>query len=205
MPKPAWWDTGMPWRALRWQLPVANEEPQVVAGIVVHQRGQFGWNRGDWVNGGSRERSFHFGLDVIGWISGSGECLPLSKQIVCCSPLEGVATFVEPDEHKHLSVILRHSSARAGRRRFSFFGDLEDVRIRKGQGVSAGSPLGRPMKLHEDYRFFHFGIGYEIEGREQWNRIYINPGFSIDGNIEVRGRIPWTSQRSNRIACTPYR
>ena len=61
------------------------------------------------------------------------------------------------------------------------------------------------MKLREDYRFFHFGIGYEIEGREQWNRIYINPGFSIDGNIEVRGRIPWTSQRSNRIACTPYR
>ena len=177
----------------------------MVAGIVVHQRGQFGWNRGDWVNGGSRERSFHFGLDVIGWISESGECLPLSKQIVCCSPLEGVATFVEPDEHNHLSVILRHSSARAGRRRFSFFGDLEDVRIRKGQSVSAGSPLGRPMKLREDYRFFHFGIGYEIEGREQWNRIYINPGFSIDGNIEVRGRIPWTSQRSNRIACTPYR
>jgi hypothetical protein len=189
--KPEWWDTGLPWRAVRWQLPVVSMEEHTVAGIVVHEKGQYGWNRGDWVNGGSRERSFHYGLDVIGWISDSGVSLPLTKQILCCSPLEGVVTFVGPDEHDHLAVVLRHSAARDGRRRFSFFGDLEEVHIKKGQRVRAGSRLGRPSKLREDYRFFHFGIGYETEGKELWNKIYINPGFSIGGKIQIRRKIPW--------------
>jgi hypothetical protein len=192
-PPQEWWDTVLPWRALRWQLPVISMEKDAVAGIVVHERGQYGWNQGDWVNGGSRERSFHFGLDVIGWISDAGVSLPLSKQIVCCSPLEGVVTFVGPDEHDHLAVLLRHSAARAGRRRFSFFGDLEEIHIKKGQRVIPGSRLGRPSKLREDYRFFHFGIGYETEGREEWNRIYINPSFSICGKIQIRRRIPWAA------------
>jgi len=190
--RPEWWDTGLPWRALRWQLPVACMGQHAVAGIVVHEKGQYGWNRGDWVNGGSRERSFHYGLDVIGWISDSGVSLPLSKQIVCCSPLEGIVTFVGPDEHNHLAVVLRHSSARAGRRRFSFFGDLEELYIKEGQKVIAGSKLGRPSTLREDYHFFHFGIGYETEGKVEWNKTYINPSFSIGGEIQIRRRIPWT-------------
>jgi hypothetical protein len=135
--------------------------------------------------------------------------------MVCLSVVEGVVGRVESYEHSLLSVLLRHSSARAGRRRFSFFGDLEEVHIKKGRKVAAGASLGRPCLLRKNYRFFHFGIGYEIEGKEEWNRVYINPGFSIDGRIEVRGRIPWpgsadagkragreAGEEDNRNACT---
>jgi hypothetical protein len=191
--KPDWWGTDLPWRALRWRLPLQSVDGHAVVGIVVHRNGQYGWSHEDWVNGRRGELAFHYGLDVIGWIADSGSSLPLNKGIVCCSPLEGVATCVEPDEHKHLSVVLRHSSAHRGRRRFSFFGDLEDVYIKKGHKVIAGASIGRPCLLWKNHRFFHFGIGYEIEEKPEWNRIYINPTFSIDGRIEIRGRIPWTA------------
>ena len=181
-----WWETSLPWRSLGWHLPLASLDERKAIGLVVHRRGQFGWSQGDWVSGSRGERSFHFGLDIIGWIAESGQSLPLSRDIVCCSPLEGVATIVEPDEHNHRSVVIRHSSASARRRRFSFFGDLEEIRVKKGQKVAAGAPLGRPCLLrNRGHRFFHFGMGYELEGKTEWHRLYINPRFSIEGAIEV--------------------
>jgi hypothetical protein len=181
-----WWGTALPWRALSWHLPIIGVHGDVVTGIVVHEQGQYGWNVGDWVAGEGRQRDYHFGLDIVGWLGDSERSHPLDKRVVCGSPLRGIVDYVQPDEHDHLSVVIRHSSVRAARRRFSFFGDLEEVHVKKGQEVDAGSSLGRPCRLRGTHRFFHFGIGYEVALRGQWRRFYVNPAPSIDGQIEVR-------------------
>jgi hypothetical protein len=186
-----WWSTTLPWRSLNWRLPVASVKHQNVSGIVVHRQGQYGRNRGDWVSGDRLEEGFHFGLDIIGWIGDSGLSQPLDGRVVCGSPLEGIVEYVEQDEHDHLSVVVTHSSVRAKRVRFSFFGDLEKVYVKKRQKVGAGAPLGRPYELDRRFRFFHFGIGYAVRVKGEWQRYYIDPRPSIDGKIEIRGRVPW--------------
>ena len=194
--QPHWWNKGLSWRALNWRLPVRSVNGSGVTGLVVHRDGQYGWSNRDWVSGAPAERDFHFGLDVIGWITDSGATLPLDNRIVCCSPLEGTTSFVGPDEHGHMAVVLRHSPDDVVRRRFSFIGDLEEVYVERGEQVPAGLPLGRPYVFRKNYRFFHFGIGYEIAGTEKRRRVYINPAFSIDGRLEIRERIPFPSNRS---------
>lgn len=189
--RPQWWNTLLPWRALGVHLPVATVPRNKVTGIVVHRQGQYGWNQGNWVDGDPSGYAVHYGLDVIGWADGP-EVHLLRTKIVCCSPIEGVVAWVGPDEHGNPSINLRHSPRTADRRRFSFFGDLEEVFVEAGQSVSAGEALGRPCLFRKSCRFFHFGMGYEIRRNGKWQDVFINPGSLMPGTIEIRPRLPWT-------------
>lgn len=188
--RPQWWNTLLPWRALGARLPVTTSGRREVTGLVVHRQGRYGWNKGNWVNGDPSGWAVHYGLDIIGWLSNS-ELHRLDGKSICCSPLEGVVAWVGPDEHGQLSINLRHSSRSAERRRFSFFGDLQKVFVKAGQTVSAGTPLGLPNPFRQGYRFFHFGMGYEIRQNGKWRDIFINPGSLVPGNIVVRPELPW--------------
>jgi hypothetical protein len=179
----------LPWRSIRLQSPVATRKLHKVTGLVVHRQGQFGLNRGDWVNGDRNGTAFHHGLDVIGWIGESG-VNPLDDQTVCCSPLHAVVDFVGPDEHEQPSIVLRHSSIRSKRIRFSFFGDLEEIYVKERQEIPENTPLGRPSLFRNKTRFFHFAIGYELSHQERSWDSFVNPCSSLDGKIAVRGRMP---------------
>lgn len=186
----AWWNGLLPWRALSPKLPVATVPTNNVTGLVVHRQGQYGWNTGNWVNGDPDGEAVHYGLDIIGWVGHSGPH-PLDKHSVCCSPLEGVVAWVGADEHGYPSMNLRHSSRVAGRRRFSFFGDLDEVYVKAGQSVSAGTLLGRPAPFREGCRFFHFGMGYEVRRNGKWQDVFIDPGAAMKAAIVVRSALPW--------------
>jgi hypothetical protein len=188
--RPQWWTTTLPWRALKLQSPVTTMKPGKVTGIIIHKQGQFGLNRGDWVNGDRSGKAFHRGLDVIGWIGEDG-LNPLDKRTVCCSPLHAIVLFVGPDQHGHPSVVLRHSSPRAERIRFSFFGDLEEVYVKEGQEIAVNTSLGLPCRFRGKYRFFHFGIGYEISRNGKSLDSYVNPRSSLEVKVAVQGRMPW--------------
>lgn len=190
--RPPWWNTLLPWRALSPHLPIATVPKNKVAGIVVHRQGQYGWNKGNWVDGDPSGYAVHYGLDIIGWAGDSG-LYPLQTEIVCCSPIEAVVAWAGPDEHGHPSINLRHSSRVAQRRRFSFFGDLEELFVKAGETVSASQPLGRPCLFRKRCRFFHFGMGYEIRRNGKWQDVFIDPGPVIPGRIEVRPTLPWTN------------
>lgn len=190
--RPLWWNTLVPWRALDARLPVSTLPKNKATGLVVHRQGQYGWNKGNWVDGDPNGYAVHYGLDIIGWAGASG-LYPLQTDIVCCSSIEGVVAWVGPDEHGNPSINLRHSPRTADRRRFSFFGDLEVVFVKAGQSVSAGEPLGRPCLFHKKCRFFHFGMGYEIRRNGKWQDVFIDPGRVIPGHIEVRPTLPWTN------------
>jgi hypothetical protein len=190
--KPSWWTSLLPWRALTPHLPVATLPKNKVTGLVVHRQGRFGWNKGNWVDGDPDGYSVHYGLDIIGWI-GNSELHLLDKQSVCCSPLQGVVAWVGPDEHGQPSINLRHSSRLARRRRFSFFGDLEEVYVEAGQSVCSGTPIGRPHRLRERCRFFHFGVGYEVRRNGKWHDVFIDPGPVLNGPIVVQRDLPWRS------------
>lgn len=190
--RPPWWNTLLPWRALSSHLPIATVPKNKVTGLVVHRQGRFGWNKGNWVDGDPSGYAVHYGLDIIGWAGDSG-LHPLQTEIVCCSPIEGVVAWVGPDEHGYPSINLRHSSRVAQRRRFSFFGDLEELYVKAGETVSAGKPLGRPCLFRKNCRFFHFGMGYEIRRNGKWQDVFIDPGPVIPGRLEVRPTLPWTN------------
>ena len=188
--RPPWWNTLLPWRALSPHLPLATLPKNKVTGLVVHRQGQFGWNKGNWVDGDPEGYAVHYGLDVIGWV-GNSELHLLDKQAICCSPLQGVVVWIGPDEHGQPSIILRHSPRDAERRRFSFFGDLEDVYVKAGESVSTGSFLGRPYPLGKKWRFFHFAIGYEVRLKGKWQDVFIDPGPPLGGTIVVQRELPW--------------
>lgn len=190
--RPPWWSTLLPWRALSSHLPIATVPENKVTGLVVHRQGRYGWNKGNWVDGDPSGYAVHYGLDIIGWAGDSG-LHPLQTEIVCCSPIEGVVAWVGPDEHGYPSINLRHSSRVAQRRRFSFFGDLEELYVKAGETVSAGKPLGRPCLFRKNCRFFHFGMGYEIRRNGKWQDVFIDPGPVIPGRLEVRPTLPWTN------------
>lgn len=187
--KPTWWNTRLPWRALNPQLPVANSLQKPVTGIVVHPQGRYGWNRGNWVDDDPEGYAVHYGLDIIGWLGSSGS-RPLDKHSICCSPAQGIVAWTGPDEHGFASIIVRHSARSMDRRRFSFFGDLEEVFVKKGQEVERGTPLGPPLHLRRKGRFFHFSLGYEIRRNGRWQDVFIDPGFSLNGKIVVRRPFP---------------
>lgn len=188
--RPLWWNTLLPWRALGCHLPVATTDKRQVTGLVVHRQGRYGWNQGNWVDGDPSGWAVHYGLDVIGWLNKS-EPHRLDGKSICCSPADGVVAWVGADEHGQASMNLRHSSRTAERRRFSFFGDLQDVYVKAGQRVSAGTPLGRPNPFRQGWRFFHFGMGYEIRRGGKWQDVFINPGPLLPGNIITRRELPW--------------
>jgi hypothetical protein len=190
--KPLWWNSLLPWRTLKPCLPLATVSGATVAGLVVHRQGQYGENQGNWVDGDPTGYATHFGLDIIGWLANSEPHVHiLDKQIVCCSPLDGVIAWTGADEHGSPSINMLHSSRTAKRRRFSFFGDLEEVYVRAGQRVSAGTPLGRPCVFKRRCRFFHFGMGYEIRRNGKWCDIFIDPGPALKARIVVRPNLPW--------------
>ena len=188
--RPAWWNSLTPWRALQPCLPIATLLRNRVTGLVVHRQGRFGWNRGNWVNGDPDGYAVHYGLDIIGWVGGSQPHF-LDKRVVCCSPLAGVIAWVGADEHGYPSINLRHSSRVADRRRFSFFGDLEEVYVKAGQDVSAGTPLGRPTPFRRNCRFFHFGMGYEVRPNGKWQDVFIDPAPPMRARIVVQSDLPW--------------
>lgn len=188
--RPWWWNKLLPWRDLTPRLPLATVPKNRVKGLVVHRQGQYGWNTGNWVTGEAEGEAVHYGLDIIGWLGGSGPH-SLDQNSICCSPLEGVVAWVGPDEHGYPSINLRHSSRVAGRRRFSFFGDLAEVYVRVGQSVSAGTPLGRPAPFREGCRFFHFALGYEVRRNGKWLDVFIDPGPCLRRPIVVRPALPW--------------
>lgn len=192
--QPLWSNSLLPWRALKPCLPLAHVSGTRVAGLVVHRQGRYGENQGNWVDGDPSGYATHFGLDIIGWLANS-EPHVLDKQIVCCSPFDGVVTWTGADEHGCPSINLLHSSRTAKRRRFSFFGDLEEVYIRAGQRVTSGTPLGRPGVFKQKWRFFHFGMGYEIRRNGKWHDIFIDPGPTLKARIVVRTNLPWQASR----------
>lgn len=187
---PAWWKSLRSWRALGPCLPLATMPRNRVTGIVVHRQGQYGLNSGNWVTGEPDGESNHFGWDVIGWVGGSSLHF-LDDRIVCCSPMDGLVAWVGADEHGQPSMNLRHSPRNAERRRFSFFGDLDDVYVKAGQRIRTGTPLGRPGVFKQRCRFFHFGMGYEVRRNGKWHDVFINPGPAINAKIAVRPRLPW--------------
>ena len=194
--RPPWWSTLLPWRALGAVLPLATLPKNKATGLVVHRQGQYGWSKGNWVTGDPEGDAVHYGLDVIGWVStaersSAAEAHLLDQHTICCSPLAGLIAWVGPDEHGYPSINLWHSSRQAERRRFSFFGDLEEVYVKAGQSVAAGTPLGRPAPLRKNCRFFHFGMGYEIRRNGRWQDVYINPGPVLPGKIVVKNELPW--------------
>src|SRR5215471_11991403 len=192
--RPSWWNTLLPWRAIGPHLPVATVPDNKVTGIVVHRQGRFGWNKGNWVDGDPEGEAVHYGLDIIGWV-GNSKLHVLDQQSVCCSPLQGVVAWVGPDEHGHPSINLRHSSRVAERRRFSFFGDLEEVFVKAGQSISVGTPLGRPCRFRGKCRFFHYGMGYEVRQNGKWQDVFIDPGPSLPGTLVVQRELPWKTAR----------
>ena len=189
--KPQWWDNLLPWRALRPFLPLATLSGPKVTGLVVHRQGQYGKNQGNWVTGDPAGETSHFGLDIIGWI-GNSRAHVLNPSVVCCSPIDGLVAWTGKDEHGYPSINMLHSSRKAERRRFSFFGDLEEVYVRAGQLVTAGAPLGRPAIFRRNCRFFHFGMGYEIRRDGKWHDIFINPDPTLKTKIIVRSNLPWS-------------
>lgn len=187
---PLWWNSSLPWRALGPGLPVATTGKIAVAGIVVHRQGRFGWNRGNWVDGDPSGYAVHYGLDIIGWL-GDSRLHQLDKKSICCSPLDGVVAWVGLDEHGYPSINLRHSSRLSQRRRFSFFGDLEEVYVKAGQYLSAGTPLGVPCPFRKQARFFHYGLGYEVRQSKKWRDVFIDPTPSLPGIVVFRPQLPW--------------
>lgn len=187
---PSWWSSLLPWRALSPHLPLTTARKSRVTGIVVHKQGRYGWTKGNWVDGDPDGWAVHYGLDIIGWVSDCDLQL-LNEQSICCSPLPGVIAWTGPDEHGYPSINLRHSPRNAERRRFSFFGDLEEVFVKAGDRVTAGTPLGRPAPFRKNCRFFHFGVGYEVRRNGQWQDVFINPCPFMPGRIVVRPELPW--------------
>lgn len=185
-----WWHIALPWGALRPQLPVANIRRGAVKGLVVHRQGQYGWNSGNWVNGDPAGTAFHYGLDIIGWLGANGKIFSLNDHVICCCPLEGVVYWIGKDEHGDQSIIIHHSPVRAERRRFSFFGDLEEVYVKKGQRIAAGVPVGRPCRIFGASCFFHFAIGYEVRVDGKRRDYFVNPGRSLPGRIIARATMP---------------
>jgi hypothetical protein len=190
-----WWHTLLPWGALQPQLPLATTSNGKVEGLVVHRQGQYGWNSGNWVNGDKDGTAFHYGLDIIGWLGDGGKCYGLDDDVVCCCPLEGVVHWIGKDEHGDQSVIIHHSPTRAKRRRFSFFGDLEEVFVKTGQRIGANFPVGRPCKIFGESRFFHFAMGYEVRVDGKWRDYFVNPGRSLPGRVVARGLKPGDQNR----------
>lgn len=194
MEKPLWWNKLLPWRRLSPLLPIATVPNNQVTGLVVHRQGRYGWNTGNWVDDDPEGEAVHYGLDIIGWVGTSGLHL-LDRHIICCSPVEGVVAWVGADEHGYPSMNLRHSSRVAARRRFTFFGDLEEVFVEAGQRISAGTPLGRPAPFRKGGRFFHFGMGYEVRRNGKWQDVFIDPGPCLRSPIVVRPDLPWKERR----------
>ena len=140
----------------------------------MHREGQFGWATGDWVNEKDGGRDFHYGWDVVGWIGASRRGRLLDDELRCRPPLEGVVQHVGKDEHNELCVVVRHSPATARLRRFTFFGDLEQVYVKPGQKVSTRTALGLPLRFKR-HRFFHFAMGYEVYSGGKRDDIYVDP------------------------------
>lgn len=187
-----WWHTALSWGALHPQLPIANTRRIPVKGLVVHRQGQYGWNNGNWINGDPEGTAFHYGLDIIGWLGENGKIFSLDDRAICCCPLEGVVHWIGKDEHGDQSIIIHHSPVRAKRRRFSFFGDLEEVYVKKGQRIRANIPVGRPCRIFGATRFFHFAMGYEVRVDGKWRDYFVNPGASLPGRIVARATMPGT-------------
>jgi hypothetical protein len=188
-----WWSTLLPWGALHPQLPLATSGNGKVKGLVVHRQGQYGYNSGNWVDGDPEGTAFHYGLDVIGWLGEKGKAFSLDDRVVCCCPLEGVVYWIGKDEHGDQSIIIHHSPTHARRRRFSFFGDLEEVFVKKGQKIAANTPVGRPCKIFGEKRFFHFAMGYEVRVNGKRRDYFVNPGASLPGKVVARATMPKTN------------
>lgn len=183
----------LPWRALSVHLPLGTTRKSQMTGIVVHRQGRYGWNKGNWVDGDPEGWAVHYGLDIIGWVNNSALHL-LDKHSICCSPLAGVVAWTGLDEHGYPSINMRHSSRTAERRRFSFFGDLDEVYVKAGQRVQVGTPLGRPAPFRRNCRFFHFGMGYEVRRNGKWRDVFIDPSPLLPGAIVVRRELPWKEE-----------
>ncbi len=190
---PSWLKTTLPWRAVRLELPIADVDIPI-CGVVVHQDGRFGWNRGDWVARRGRKWNYHRGLDIVGSVTELHGIHRLDDRIICVSPQLGIVEEVGRDQHDHVCVVLLHSVSDLARRRFSFFGDLEEAKVSRGQLLHPGQTLGTPMKLAEGNRFFHFGVGYELGSKEAKHDIYVNAQSFLNGQVVFRGQ-RWVRSR----------
>ncbi len=200
---PNWLKTTLPWRAVRLELPIAYSDDIPICGVVVHQNGKFGWNRGDWVKRRGRKWHYHWGLDVVGSVMELQRLHRLDDRIVCVSPQFGIVDEVGLDQHDHICVVLSHSASDSGRRRFSFFGDLEEAKVSRGQWLRPGQTLGTPMKLAEGNRFFHFGVGYEVGLKDSEYDVYVNAQSFLNGQVVFRGQ-RWVRGRGIRSRKRPH-
>ncbi|TAL12604.1 MAG: hypothetical protein EPO02_01010 [Nitrospirae bacterium] len=152
---------------------------------MVHKDGQYGWHAFDWVTRQKALKEIHKGIDVIGWIQKDGRRRLLDNTTLCCVPLPGIVDWVGLDEDGAPSVVIRHSSRSSARIRFSFFGDLSKILVRKGQRLAALEAVGKPSRRQTASRFFHFGLGYEIPNGTRRVDRFVNPNSCLRGEISV--------------------